>query len=369
MTKNIHEHVECLQGKHVLVVTPGLPDKKSFLLDGFQATCQTDAVFGMKQAPEKFDRILRLIGKGSSKRNTVSLNKEIVRAVQENAYDLICVIKGLAVEKSTLEAVRRISPDTKIILWTCDDLALPHNQSKCFLESASQYDVVFTTKSNNLRYGELSRIGFRRVEFLYQAFSTADHRPITDPAWTDRHGVLFIGYGEEQRFTFMNYLARNGVPVDVYGNGWKRPSFAIRAHANLKLHKQPLFHREYAAAITNAAINLCFLRVKNRDIHTSRSIEIPACGGFMLAERTDEHSLLFREGEEAEFFCSKEELLHKVRKYLKQPVRRMEISRAGCDRTRKDNYSYEEMVMQILRNIFQIGPTVLRRPPLPSDIS
>src|SRR6202035_1081868 len=92
---------------------------------------------------------------------------------------------------------------------------------------------------------------------------------------------------------------------------------------------RPIYDDDYARAISASAVNLTFLRKNNRDLQTTRSIEIPAIGGFMLAERTDEHRELFEEGMEAEFFGSDAELIEKCRYYLARPEERRRIADAG----------------------------------------
>ena len=54
----------------------------------------------------------------------------------------------------------------------------------------------------------------------------------------------------------------------------------------------------------------------NDDLHTSRTFEIPACGGFMLSERSKEHSDFFEENKEAIFFDSAEELFNKINIFI-----------------------------------------------------
>jgi spore maturation protein CgeB len=119
----------------------------------------------------------------------------------------------------------------------------------------------------------------------------------------------------------------------------------------MNINSFDLLGKSYAQAISSAKVTLCFLRKINRDLHTSRSVEIPACGGFMLAERTVEHSSLFKEGEEAEFFSNKNELLDKVRYYLSNDKQRKLISNNGLIRARNSGYSYDDMVQRIINVI------------------
>ena len=73
----------------------------------------------------------------------------------------------------------------------------------------------------------------------------------------------------------------------------------IKSQKNLIIHNKPLEGKLYREAISNSKINLCFLRKANDDLQTDRTMEIPACKGFMIAERTNEQIKLFKEDIEA----------------------------------------------------------------------
>jgi spore maturation protein CgeB len=90
------------------------------------------------------------------------------------------------------------------------------------------------------------------------------------------------------------------------------------------------------------------LNKQNRDTLNTRSIAIPACGGFMLAERTTDLTQLFHEGREAEFFGSAEELIDKVVYYLKNDDLRKKIAHAGRERCFQDKYSNYDRLQELL---------------------
>ncbi len=148
----------------------------------------------------------------------------------------------------------------------------------------------------------------------------------------------------------MDYLAKNGIKINIFGSGWNKKEFQ-NSHKNMIINKFDLVREDYSNAISCSKISLCFLRKANRDLHTSRSIEIPACSGFMVAERTDEHKSLFKEDKEVVYFNTKEELLEKVRYYLKNEEARKKIAKAGYERSKKSKYSYDDMVDKILKAI------------------
>lgn len=121
---------------------------------------------------------------------------------------------------------------------------------------------------------------------------------------------------------------------------------------NLKIEDHGLKGIDYSKSLQAFKISLCFLRKINYDLQTSRSVEIPACSGFMMAERTDEHLSMFEENKEAVYFSSKEELLEKCKYYLVHDSERKSIALAGRKRCITSGYSNEGMIRSAFKLIY-----------------
>ncbi len=275
-------------------------------------------------------------------------NQTIEKEIAQSDYNVLWLDKSVMVKPKTLSNVKAHSPQCAIIFYSPDDMMNPMNQSRYYLSSLPLYDVHFTTKSFNVE--ELKALGCKRAIFEYSAYDLHIHRPFTltqDELKRWQADVGFIGGYELDRFQKMLTLAENSVPVKIIGSFWDR---VPNRHHNLNVVHGDLTGQDYSKAICATKINLSFLRKANRDLHTTRSVEIPACGGFMLAERTDEHLELFHEGKEAEFFDSDDELLDKVNYYINHEKQRKAIAEAGRRRCLESGYSNHDRMKFMLEN-------------------
>jgi spore maturation protein CgeB len=225
------------------------------------------------------------------------------------------------------------------------------NQSFYYLSSMSIYDVHVTTKSYNI--DEYKKMGAKKVVFIDNAFDPSLHRPmqLTKKEISEfGSSVGFIGSYELDRFQSIEYLCKNGVEVKVYGKSWSDLKNKI---PNLIVDSNDYFDNDYVKILNCIDINLCFLRKQNRDLQTTRTLEITACGRFMIAERTVEHLRLFDENNEVVFFEDDSELLEKVRYYLDKKDLREQIgnsARIRCIESRYDNLSRIEQVLNNINN-------------------
>jgi spore maturation protein CgeB len=298
---------------------------------------------GLPPVRRLFERIRRRV---RGPRDWTDANRQILEWITGTPFDVLWIDKGLTITAQTLRRVKQRQPGCRILGFSPDDMYQRHNQSPQFREHLPLYDLFFTTKTFGVT--ELRSIGCPRVAFHHNGYDPDTHRPL---ALSDeeraRFGgpVGFVGTWEPARAASIGHLVAGGVPVRVWGARWANE---CQPHPNLRIESRELLCLDYARALNSFDINLCFLRKLNRDRQTTRSVEIPACGAFMLAERTDEHLALFNEGVEAEFFASDDEMLDKTRYYLAHPEARRRIATAGFERCRSGRYSYHERLLDML---------------------
>lgn len=281
-----------------------------------------------------------------------NINNQIRGLINKKDYDILWIDKGQMVNAKTLRYVRKKQPKCRIVIFSPDNMALRHNQSQNFLNSVPYYHVTFTTKSFIIE--DLKRLGAKNVFFVPKTYHADFHFPrqLSQDDYARLGGdVGFIGMWEKERCESILYLATNGIKVRVFGEGeWLK----YKNYPNITVDGK-VFSDDYPKALKAFKISLCFLRKENKDQQTARTMEIPACGGFMLAERTNEHRELFVEGEEAEFFETNEELLKKCQYYLNHDEDRLKIVNAGTLRCQTSGYSNDlaikKMVNIVLKEI------------------
>ena len=279
------------------------------------------------------------------------LNRQLLRKVSDFQPDLLWVEKGLHLFPETLRQIQ--SGGAMQIHFSPDNQMVFANQSRHYLASVPLYDLHVTTKRHNVDW--LMRCGARRVECMGKGFDPELHRPmeLTDPE-REKYGcdIGFVGHQEPGREALLLKLWKLGFRMKVWGGGWRRAS----------LRKHPLFQNashlvgeEYVKAICGAKINLCLLSAWFGDRSTARSVEIPACGQFMLGERTEEHQALFKEGEEAEFYATQQEMLEKIGHYLRREEERRKIAQAGRARSLQ-GYTHEARWRELSAQVMGTEP-------------
>ncbi len=279
-----------------------------------------------------------------------ALNREIQERAARFRPDVLWLEKGTYVFPRTLRRLRR-DPALLCVYHNTDDWKLSgwtHRLHWRFLRrTLAEYGLHVT--SNLWNVDEFRAAGFARVVHMELAANPAlrDPGPIAEVERAALGGPAgFIGHWEPVTERRLLHLLRGGVPVKIYGGGWEHAE-AAGEFARAAQHRL-VIGDEYARAIGSFDVNLGIVSKWNRNHTASRTFQIPALGGFLLHERNELVTRYFKEGVEAEFFDSDDELLEKCRHYLARSDERRRIAEAGRRRCTESGYFEPDRVREIL---------------------
>lgn len=292
--------------------------------------------------------IERLFNKLRLPRDLNNINKSLSEIKTESRFDIIWIDKSPMIHVKTLLLLKNIFPKSKIISVSEDDMYALHNRSRYYEKCLPLYDFIFTTKVHNLT--ELKALGAKNTELFLDSYNAKLHRPMTQylNIYDKDIDVSFIGTYEDARAKSILWLGQHNIKILVFGNGWAKLK---NLNSNVVIQDKPIYGEEYVQIINRSRINLGFLRKLNRDQVTSRSMEITGSQGFLLAERTSRHVELFREGHEAEFFSTDQELLDKIYYYIQNPDEISKIAAAGRRRCTQSQYEMNDQIIKIIKKV------------------
>ncbi len=294
-----------------------------------------------------FNRIINIFRKIPIYFGVKKLNLAVLRDVLEFKPNFVLFFKPTLILPNVLFEIKK--ENIKIFSWCGDSVFFPKNLSGYFLKAIHLYDYHFTI--NFLNVGELLKKGARKSIFLPPAADSRIHyptKPNPDEIKTIGADIVFVGTYEKDRAWHLEQLCKAGYNIKVYGNRWERCLKYSCLKRSGFITRNDVYCEDMSKVFNSSKIVLAFLRKHNRDSQTGRTYEIPACGAFMLHERTDEVKGIFQEGREAEFFGSFEELKKKIDFYLSHPFERKKIAKAGYDRIIKSDYFYKNRAEKIL---------------------
>lgn len=268
--------------------------------------------------------------------------------VDARQFDLALFDNVRTVRRRTLQRMKAANPDLALVWISEDDMVNPRHLSRWLAAAIPLFDLWVTTKSFNAEPGEMPARGARRVLFVNNSYDPLLHRPLRLEA-EDRArlgaDISFVGTFEAPRAASLLHLARAGLSCRVWGNGW---GGLVGAHPGLVVENKPVYGEDYVRVLCASKINLCFLRHFNRDRQTTRSIEIPACGAFMMHERSEEMAALLPSEYAAAYFGDDDELVAQCRRWLADEAGRAAVAARGLHRVRELGLGHDDVLGRVL---------------------
>lgn len=288
------------------------------------------------------------------------INRDVLAVAAREQPELVFVYRGTHILPSTLRRIRKVSPRAVIVGYNNDDPFAPnqfHRLFKHFLNGIPDYDLLLAYRHHNL--DDFRHAGAKRVHLMRSWFIPERNFPLdldTDGVRDFGCEVVFVGHHEDDgRVEYLEEIVRRGWKLRLFGPhyGW---DMAIRHSTELSplLPVRPVWGEEYNNALCGAKVALCFFSKLNRDTYTRRCFEIPATKTMMLSEYSSDLAGLYREGEEAEFFRNKDEMISKIEHYLTHDAQREAVAAGGWRRAHADGHDVVSRMRDLIEQVENI---------------
>jgi spore maturation protein CgeB len=331
-----------------LVATLGYGSYGDNLLRAFSGSGHRVMIFNRRRYfPFALSMSSRIVRRLRRKKMLTLFNRDIVKEVQNFRPDLIVVMKGVDLAPETLHRIKEQTPGAILCNVNYDDYfsGTPSNLFPDLKGIIPCYDWFFPSKKNNVL--RLKELGAANVRYLPLGYDPCSHFPVrpTRAEYDEyKSQVAFIGTYTADRASSLELLS--GYDLSIWGTHWNRKYHGIKLKKAIR--NRLACGMDFSRVVNSADININFLREENSDTHNLKTFELPACGGFVISQRSDELGEFFEEGEEIVTFGDLSEMKEKIEYYLRHRVERERIARGAYQRVRRERYTIRDRVETLL---------------------
>lgn len=292
------------------------------------------------------DLLFRAAARLSRQRAATAYRRNLLDECRALKPDIFFTVKGQDISADLLRRIKETG--ARAVMYYPD---VDFNHAGVLCDSFQEFDLVVSTKSFHINYLE-KLLGRDRVAHVPHGYCPSVHRPfnrvITESSFTT--DILHAGNHSPYKQKWLESAA-SVIPdasFRLVGNRWREHvGHGQLAHSDMPGARMGV---GYAQAIQTARVNVAVHMGATssgwQDLVSTRTFEIPACGGFMLHIDNNEVREYFKPGEEIDVFSSPEELADKIRFYLPRPelrTRMVDRALARCCPT----YSYNARARQV----------------------
>lgn len=280
-------------------------------------------------------------------------NRMLIETVTRMRPDVTLLYQGHYFDQETVHELRSL---TFVAGYHDDDPFGPKRmvfRYRRLIPALKMYHGFHVIRKVNL--SEYERCGVPNVGLLRHAYRPWLHYPTALTLGESRQwqsDVTFIGHPEKDiRIPCLFTAVQADLKVRVFGGEHEWDRFIPRELARTIGATPRVFGADYRKALAGAKIAAAFYSKWNRDDHGMRSFEIPACGAFLLSERTETMTELYEEGKEADFFSSPEEFVDKVRFYVRHEDVRKKVAALGHRKVTSAGHDIHSRMRQWLGDV------------------
>ena len=265
------------------------------------------------------------------------MNKRFLSLVEKEKPDYVFFLLIYdEFDPLTFLKVKEISPNTKIFNLLSDDSWRYDDYGRYW---ALLSDYIVTTGHKTIKLHE--KEGIKNI-FFASVVNLEHFKPLN---LEKKYDVVFIGTSGKERVEYLKYLLKNRIKVDIFGKNWpKYDEFKNIYHG-------PLDSEDLVKRINQSKINLSVsIGGDSKPQIKGRPFEVSACKSFVLEIYFPDYLDFFEKDKEIVMFKDKEELLKKVKYYLKHEKEREKIAQSAYNKVGKE-YSVNPMLNQFLGKV------------------